>query len=57
MEEYLRIEDVAERLNLSYKTVFRYIQDGKLKATKIGHWRISEEDLQEFIERSKNLQK
>jgi len=57
MENYLRIEDVAERLNLSYKTVFRYIQDGKLKATKIGHWRIAEKDLAEFIKNSDNSQK
>ena len=45
----LTIKQVAEILQVSERTVFRYIKDGKLKATKIGQWRIKKEDLDKFI--------
>ena len=45
-----RIEDVAKALNVSVRSVFRYIHGGKLRATKIGYWRISEDDLKAAME-------
>lgn len=43
------VEQVAELLNLHPKTVRRFIQDGKLKARKIGkQWRISGADLRDL---------
>ncbi len=43
------LKEVAEILKVSERTIFRYIHGGKLKATKIGNWRIREEDLDEFL--------
>src|SRR5262245_24919775 len=50
MPTYLfTVEQVAERLNLHVKTVRRYIQDGRLKAKKIGkEYRITRADLEQF---------
>lgn len=44
------IEQVAELLQVSAKTVRRWIGDGKLVAHRFGRqWRISEDDLHTFI--------
>lgn len=49
-EQLLRIENVAERLNLSQKSVRRYIHAGKLKSIKIGGvHRVAESELQYFL--------
>jgi excisionase family DNA binding protein len=43
------IEQVAELLNLHVKTVRRYVQDGRLKAKRIGkQYRITRPDLEAF---------
>ena len=50
----LTTKDVAERLNVTTRTVRNLIECGKLKAYKImKDYRIEEKDLQEFIEKSK----
>jgi DNA (cytosine-5)-methyltransferase 1 len=49
-EKLLRIENVAERLNISQKSVRRYIHAGKIKSNKIGGvHRIPEDELQNFL--------
>jgi excisionase family DNA binding protein len=46
----LTIEQTAERLQVSTKSVRRWITAGELVAYRIGRqWRISEPDLQVFI--------
>jgi DNA (cytosine-5)-methyltransferase 1 len=46
----LRIEDVANKLNVSQKSVRRYIHSGKLKSNKIGGvHRVEESELQYFL--------
>lgn len=48
--QLLRIENIAERLNLSQKSVRRYIHAGKLKSNKIGGvHRVEESELQYFL--------
>ncbi len=51
MAELMTIEQVAKRLQVNEETVRRWLLAGKLKGSKIGGtlWRISEEDLSEFI--------
>ena len=50
----LTTKDVAERLNVTTRTVRNLIECGKLKAYKImKDYRIEEKDLQEFINNSK----
>ena len=55
--KFLTLKEVAARLRVSERSIFRYIHSGKLKATKIGYWRISEKDFDEFIKRNSNLKK
>lgn len=47
-------DEVADILKVKDRTIRQWLRDGKLKGVKIGtHWRIMEEDLQDFIERHK----
>jgi putative molybdopterin biosynthesis protein len=49
-EKYYTIEEVAKMLKVAYLTVYRWIQDGKLKAYKAGkQYRVNEPDLDRFI--------
>ncbi len=48
--QMLRIEDIANKLNVSQKSVRRYIQAGKLKSNKIGGvHRVEESELKRFL--------
>ena len=53
-ERLLTLREVAKRLRVSERSVFRYIHGGKLKASKIGYWRISEKDLSNFLRSRSN---
>jgi len=48
-------EDAAERLQMSVITVKKWLRSGKLKGVKPGGrlWRISEEELERFINESR----
>jgi excisionase family DNA binding protein len=53
-ERFLSLEDVAERLQVSDRTVRRWVKDGKLAAYKPGReWRIRPSDLEDFLEARK----
>lgn len=46
------ILEVTEILKVHRRTVYNYIKEGQLKATKMGKYlRVREEDLQDFISR------
>jgi excisionase family DNA binding protein len=48
--------DVAKRLQMSERTVTQWLRNGHLRGFKIGkEWRISELDLDAFIEASANM--
>ena len=49
------VEEVAEKLRLGPRTVYRLIEAGKLKTIKISRkaYRISEKDLIQFIKKHK----
>lgn len=53
-EKLLTIEEVAKILRVSTRSVNRYIESGKLKASKIGVWRIKRSDLDNFLEQTSN---
>lgn len=57
IDKLFTIEEVAKILRVSTRSVTRYIETGKLKASKIGFWRISQADLKEFLERTSNVDK
>lgn len=56
-EKLLTVDEVAEMLRVSTRSVIRYIESGRLKASKIGVWRIKQSDLNNFLEESSNLKK
>lgn len=52
MAQYLSIKDVAEWLNVDYKTIYRLIRQQELPAAKIGGvYRIRKEDVEGYVER------
>ena len=55
-EKLYSLKEVADILRVSDRSVFRYIHSGKLRATKIGYWRISENDLQRFLAENSNTE-
>lgn len=55
----LSLDEVAERLNVHYMTVYRYVRQGRLQAERVkGVWQVSEEALGQFQqERSRQKSK
>lgn len=44
------LDEVAEILKITRRTLYTYVKEGKLKAVKIGReWRVSETALQDFL--------
>ena len=51
--KYYSPEEVGEQFNVKPATIRKWIREGKLKALKLGGlWRITEEELQRFINAS-----
>ncbi len=49
--KFYSLEEVAEIIQVSRRSMYNYIKDGRLKANKVGgRWIVSEEQLQNFIE-------
>ena len=57
IDKLLTIREVAEILRVSERSVNRYIEAGKLKASKIGQWRIKESDLEKFLNKYANVKR
>jgi DNA (cytosine-5)-methyltransferase 1 len=56
-EKFLTLQEVADRLRVSERSVFRYIHSGRLEATKVGYWRIKESDLEKFLKENSSVKK
>lgn len=54
MEKFLTIKEVAKKLSVCKRTIIRYIKQKKLRASKIGQWRIKEVDLEKFFNENAN---
>ena len=51
MNKLLTTRQVAERLQLEISTVRKYIREGLIPATKVGHqWRVNCDDLREMFD-------
>lgn len=51
MDNYYTPQEIAEKLKIDTRTLYRWIREGRLKAVKIGHfWRISESELRRILE-------
>jgi excisionase family DNA binding protein len=53
-QKLLNIKEVAEKLRVSQRTIMRYISSKKLRATKVGQWRITQNDLDFFLKSHTN---
>lgn len=54
MAEYLKLTEVARRLDVSEKTARRYVKAGVLPSVFVGNaYRVSEPDLEEFLRGAK----
>ena len=42
-------QEVAELTGVTILTVYRWIKTGKIKATKLGQWKINREDLEQAL--------
>lgn len=56
-DKLLTIREVAEFLRVSERSVLRYIEAGRLKAIKVGWWRVKESDLKKFLDENYNKNK
>jgi excisionase family DNA binding protein len=54
MEKFLTIKEVAKKLSVCKRTIIRHIKQKKLRASKIGQWRIKEVDLEKFFNENAN---
>lgn len=51
MADYLKIPEIARRLDVSEKTARRYVKDGTLPSVFVGGaYRVSEEDLEDYLQ-------
>lgn len=57
MKKYLTIKEAAEKLSVCERTILRYIRSKKLRAAKVGQWRIEENDLALFFNKNANKNK
>ncbi len=49
--QLLRLEEVGDYLKLSRRSVYRLLEDGRLKAVRVGAWRrVRLDDLIEYVE-------
>ena len=53
--EYLKPIQVADRLQVSERTVREWLRNGTLKGVRLGEklWRVSEEEVQRFLKRGR----
>lgn len=48
--DLMTLQDVADRLTTGYRTVFRLISDGHIRAHKVGgQWRVHRDDLTAYV--------
>ena len=57
MEKLLTLKETAKILRVSERTIMRYLKSGKLKASRVGQWRIKQSDLNKFLEKYSNVKR
>lgn len=52
MKKVYTLDEVADILKITRRSLYMYIEDGRLPAVKIGrYWRVSEEAIDDFLSR------
>ena len=57
MDKLLNIKEVARYLRVSERSILRYIEAGRLRASRIGQWRIKQSDLEKFLKENSNIKR
>ena len=53
--DILTVEQAAEYLQVTTKTIYNLVDANKLKASKVGRvWRIRKSDIDEYLEQNRN---
>ena len=55
IKNFLTIHETAQKLDISEESVRDFIKAKKLRAVKIGQWRVNPEDLEVFIKSRMNF--
>jgi excisionase family DNA binding protein len=55
IRNFLTIHETAQKLDISEESVRDFIKAKKLRAVKIGQWRVNPEDLEAFIKSRMNF--
>jgi excisionase family DNA binding protein len=55
LKGYLTVRQVAKELGLTEYRIRQLIREKKIKAMKIGQWRIGRKDLKQFIKSRENM--
>ena len=53
-KKYLSVKDIADKFGVTDEWIRDLIQAGRIKATKIGRWRVRPDDLKKFIKSRRN---
>jgi len=56
-KEFLTLKEAADMLGVVERTMYRFIHEKQLRATKIRYWRIARKDLEHFIQKRTNIKK
>lgn len=54
MDKLLTLKETARILRVSERTIMRYLKSGRLRASRLGQWRIKESDLEKFLDKNSN---
>lgn len=50
MNDLYTVDEVAEMLRVTTKTIYLHLKEGKLKGSKVGrYWRISKSQIDDFL--------
>ncbi len=56
--DFLTVEQVADKLQVHWQTILNYIKSGRLEALQLGKgYRISQKNLNEFVHKNQTKQK
>lgn len=51
MKPFFNLEEVRKMLDVSERTILRYLKEGELTGVKVGReWRFTQQDIDNFIE-------
>lgn len=53
-KDYYSLQEVAKILGVSVRSLYRYIDSGRLRAVKVGYWRVNKADLDNFLRKFEN---